>query len=136
MPARAFRPVAPVLLSLTIGLVLAARAEAQDPKPLPQLSTAVAFPNLRFDRPVAMDYPRDGSNLLFVVEQHQARIWSFLNQKSTRNKQLFLQLPDPISRDNEEGLLGLAFHPRYKENGQFFVYYSADDSKAGGPNRR
>ena len=94
---------------------------------LPRLATKVAFPNLRFDRPVALAYPADGSNLLFVVEQHAARIWSFPNQPQTTDKQLFLELPDPINRGNEEGLLGLAFHPRYKENGQFFVYYSAAD---------
>ncbi len=94
---------------------------------LPRLATKVAFPSLRFDRPVALAYPADGSNLLFVVEQHAARIWSFPNQPQTTDRQLFLELPDPINRGNEEGLLGLAFHPRYKENGQFFVYYSAAD---------
>src|SRR3954452_19632867 len=94
---------------------------------LPALATRVAFPNLRFDRPVALAYPADGSELLFVVEQHQARIWSFPDQPETTDKQLFLELPDPINRGNEEGLLGLAFHPRYKENGQFFVYYSSAD---------
>ena len=94
---------------------------------LPALTTRVAFPNLKFDRPVALAYPDDGSNLLFVVEQHQAKIWSFPNQAETSDRQLFLELPDPINRGNEEGLLGLAFHPRYKENGQFFVYYSAND---------
>ncbi len=96
--------------------------------PLPQLSTAVAFPKLRFDRPVALAYPNDGSDLLFVVEQHTATIWSFPNQQSTSDKQLFLKLPDPINRGNEEGLLGMAFHPKYKENKSFFVYYSADDN--------
>ncbi len=62
-----------------------------------------------------------------MVEQHAAKIWSFPNDRSTSDKKLFLQLPDPINRGNEEGLLGLAFHPNYKENKQFFVYYSAND---------
>src|SRR5262249_45763120 len=30
--------------------------------------------------------------------------------------------------ENEEGLLGLAFHPKYKTNGEFFVFYT--DKKA------
>jgi glucose/arabinose dehydrogenase len=117
----------------TSKILLAAPGEVAT---LPKLATVVAFPNLKFDRPVALAYPQDGRNLLFVVEQHQAKIWSFPNDKQTSDKQLFLQLPDPISRENEEGLLGLAFHPKYKENGQFFVYYSADDRKKGGPRRR
>ena len=98
---------------------------------LPALATKVAFPNLQFDRPVALAYPDDGSNLLFVVEQHTATIWSFPNDRTTSDKKLFLKLPDPINRGNEEGLLGLAFHPKYKENKQFFVYYSANDRGRG-----
>src|SRR5262249_29569796 len=60
-------------------------------------------------------------------EQHQGKIWSFPNRRQTSDKQLFLELPDPIHRGNEEGLLGLAFHPKFKENRQFFLDYSADD---------
>jgi glucose/arabinose dehydrogenase len=104
-----------------------ARAKRAEGATLPKLTTAVAFPKLRFDRPVAMAYPKDESNLLFVVEQHAKKIWSFPNERSTTDKQLFLELPDPIHRGNEEGLLGLAFHPKFKENKSFFVYYSADD---------
>jgi glucose/arabinose dehydrogenase len=74
-----------------------------------------------------MDYPRDGSNLLFIVEQHTATIWSFPRDRNTNAKRPFLKLPDKINKGNEEGLLGMAFHPRYKENKYFFVYYSADD---------
>jgi glucose/arabinose dehydrogenase len=98
---------------------------------LPRLRTEVAFPGLRFDRPVTLAYPDDGSGLLFVVEQHAARIWSFPNDPSTTDRQLFLDLPREISRDNEEGLLGLAFHPKYRDNGQFFVYYSAREGQTG-----
>lgn len=108
-------------------------AMAQQQRTVPSLSTVVAFPNLKFSRPVTLAYPNDDRNLLFVVEQHEARIQSFSNDPNTRDKQLFLQLPREISRDNEEGLLGLAFHPKYKENGQFFVYYSAQE---GPTNRR
>ena len=111
-------------------------ALAQDANPLPQMATAVAFPNLKFDRPVAMAYPNDGGNLLFVTEQHTGKVVSFPNEKETSDKQVFLELPDPMSKDNEEGLLGLAFHPKYKQNGEFFVYYSADDKAKGGPSRR
>ena len=76
---------------------------------------------------MAFAFPDDSSNLLFVVEQHTATIWSFPNDRTTSDKKRFLKLPDKINRGNEEGLLGLAFHPKYKENKQFFVYYSGDD---------
>src|SRR4051812_38426567 len=112
---------------LALNPVASPLLAAEKAATLPQLVTQVAFPNLRFDRPVAMAYPDDGSNRLFVIEQHQARIWSFPNQRPTSDKQLFLQLPDPIHRGNEEGLLGLAFHPKFRENQQFYVSYSADD---------
>jgi glucose/arabinose dehydrogenase len=126
-----------LLGSIGLALLIAPSAlSAQKAKPrgrrpaaftLPVLGTKVAFEKLQFDRPVAFADPDDGSHLFFVVEQHTATIWSFPNDRSTRDKQLFLKLPDPINRGNEEGLLGLAFHPNYKENKSFFVYYSADD---------
>ncbi len=126
--------IAPLVIALAMAPLGAASAADEA---LPRLKTEVAFPNLKFDRPVAMAYPNDGSNLLFVVEQHQGKIFSFPNDKAAdeKAKSLFLQLPDKMNKGNEEGLLGLAFHPKYKENGQFFVYYSANDSDQG-VNRR
>jgi glucose/arabinose dehydrogenase len=32
-------------------------------------------------------------------------------------------------KENEEGFLGLAFHPDYKKNGEFFVFYTPKDKK-------
>ena len=117
-----------ILASLAVCSTLPA-AEPDAPAS-PRLATRVAFPNLKFDRPVAMAYPDDGSNLLFVVEQHRPRSGRSPTTGDDPDKNLFLELPDPINRGNEEGLLGLAFHPKFKENRQFFVYYSANDKGA------
>ena len=122
---------------LALGLASPAMAAEQAPASgLPRLKTEVAFPKLTFDRPVALAYPADGSNLLFVAEQHKGIIQSFVDEPAAAEKVEFLKLPDPMNRGNEEGLLGLAFHPKYKENGQFFVYYSANDMVDGKHQRR
>ncbi len=121
--ARRGLTLASALLTATLG---SGFASADEPA-LPKLKTEVAFSNLKFDRPVALACPNDGKNLLFVVEQHKGLIQSFTDSKDASDKQEFLKLPDPINRGNEEGLLGLAFHPKYAENGEFFVYYSAKD---------
>ncbi len=42
---------------------------------------------------------------------------------------LFLNVPALVLDDHEEqGLLGLAFHPNYAQNGRFFIHYSAEGS--------
>ncbi len=114
----------------TFGIAIVSLLESQaialpQEDSVPQLTTEVAFPNLRFIRPVELTYPEDQSDLLFVVEQHRAKILSFRNDPETSDAETFLDLPTVIGRDNEEGLLGLAFHPDYAENGYFYVYYSA-----------
>lgn len=93
------------------------------PDPMP-LEAVKAFPNLKFQRPVELAYAEDGSNRLFVVEQ-QGVIRAFENRQDADEAAVFLDIRSAVLREgNEEGLLGLAFHPNYKENGQFFVYYS------------
>lgn len=95
----------------------------QSPEPMP-LEAVRAFPELTFKRPVQLTYAPDGTNRLFVVEQ-QGIIRVFENRKDVQNSQVFLDLREVTLREgNEEGLLGLAFHPKYQENGYFFVYYS------------
>ena len=51
---------------------------------------------------------------------------TFSNSADAKETSVFLDIHEKVNREgNEEGLLGLAFHPKFKENGQFFVYYSA-----------
>jgi glucose/arabinose dehydrogenase len=75
-------------------------------------------------RPLVVTHAGDGSGRRFVLDQ-SGMIHVFA-PGSTEGK-LFLDLragTAPWGKHNEEGLLGLAFHPNYKANGQFFVTYS------------
>lgn len=59
---------------------------------------------------------------LFIVEQPGTiRIF----QDGALLETPFLDITDPVgSQSNEQGLLGLAFHPNYAQNGFFFVNYT------------
>ncbi len=69
----------------------------------------------------------DGSNRLFVGSQFGQIYWIDQADTNVEEPNLFVDLSDRVEykdRENEEGLLGLAFHPKFKTNGQFFVYYT------------
>lgn len=76
--------------------------------------------------PVMATHAGDGSGRLFVVDQ--AGTIRVLDPDGTLLPTPFLDLTDRIVEVNpnfdERGLLGLAFHPDYEENGRFFVRYS------------
>jgi len=85
-----------------------------------------AFPNLTFNDPVGIYTAGDESNRIFVIEQ-PGRIKVFENNSSTTTTDMFLDITSIVDQDGgytEEGLLGLAFHPDYSENGYFYVNYT------------
>jgi glucose/arabinose dehydrogenase/predicted lipoprotein with Yx(FWY)xxD motif len=71
--------------------------------------------------PVNVAAPADGSNRIFIVERTGTiRIL----QDGELLDEPFLDISDTVRTGFlEQGLLGLAFHPNYSENGRFFVYY-------------
>jgi glucose/arabinose dehydrogenase len=73
------------------------------------------------DTPVFVTNAGDGSNRLFIVEQ-PGRIKVL--QPGATSATLFLDITTRVSTGGERGLLGLAFHPFYKNNRRFFVYYT------------
>jgi glucose/arabinose dehydrogenase len=94
-----------------------------------QVTLVEAFPGLSFSRPVDLQFAPDNSNRIFVVSQ-QGQIFSFANDSTINTMHTFLDIRDSVSRvGNEEGLLGLAFHPHYAANGYFYVYYSKNDDR-------
>lgn len=89
-----------------------------------------AYPNLRISRPIIMTGAGDGSGRLFVASQ-TGEIYVFdQNDTDVEEPELFIDLSDRVSykdRENEEGFLGLAFHPRFSQTGKFYVYYTTSD---------
>jgi glucose/arabinose dehydrogenase len=110
-----------------------------DDTPLP-LATEVAFPKLRWTgwkpvddagkqvplRPLLLTHASDGSDRVFVGIQ-QGTIHVFPNDQAATETKVFLDITSQVrysDGENEEGMLGLAFHPKYKTNGEFFVFYT------------
>ncbi|MFB6141460.1 MAG: sorbosone dehydrogenase family protein [Halosimplex sp.] len=76
-----------------------------------------------FTSPIAVEIPQSGRR--FVVDQ-PGRI--YLHDEAGLREEPFLDVSDrtvEVSGYSERGLLGLAFHPEFAENGRFFVRYSA-----------
>jgi len=71
-------------------------------------------------RPV--DLQPDGSRRLFIIEK-AGRIRIMENDQLLEAP--FLDITERVGNNgNEQGLLGLAFHPQYAQNGRFFVNYT------------
>ncbi|QDU38410.1 Quinoprotein glucose dehydrogenase B precursor [Maioricimonas rarisocia] len=77
-------------------------------------------------RSIVLTHAGDDSGRVFVAEQ-RGRIYVFENSRDVKESKVFIDLEDRVTyqdKQNEEGFLGLAFHPRYEDNGEFFVYYT------------
>lgn len=96
---------------LAILLLLAANAAAQDVVLQPLVAG--------LDQPVALTHA--GDVRLFITQQTgTVVIDDALGLRATP----FLDIRSIVLSGGERGLLSVAFHPRYRENGLFFVYYT------------
>lgn len=123
--------------SFTMGAAPSAKV---DTSPLP-IHSKLAFPNLKWTgwksetdegllrpfRPILLTNAGDGSNRIFVPSE-QGTIHVFNNTTDAQNSRVFLDISSKVVYDdkqNEEGFLGMAFDPKYKENGHLYVYYTS-----------
>jgi glucose/arabinose dehydrogenase len=121
--------------SLTVSpptVTSAARATAESvgpasARPAAQLGPGVPAVKLdlitnRLDQPVAVTHAGDGSGRLFVLEK-KGRI--VIVRAGTPDPITFIDLRPLIRIEYlEQGLLSLAFHPNYANNGLFYVHYT------------
>ncbi len=110
-----------LILSFLISLIIVSNVRAQ-------LTLENAFPNLSFNNPLDLQNSGDGTNRIFVVEQ-SGRIKVFPNSSTVTSLKTYLDITDRVSSGGEMGLLGLAFHPDYKNNGYFYVNYTVSSPR-------
>ena len=112
------------------------------------LKPTLAFPKLKWENWVPVDedgtvnrprrtleltYAPGDSKRLYVLDQG-GTIYSFEKDPEVELAKVFLEIGDRVSKwnspgGNEQGLLGLAMHPKFQENGEFFVCYTKPNFK-------
>ncbi|MBE2223983.1 MAG: PQQ-dependent sugar dehydrogenase [Anaerolineae bacterium] len=80
-----------------------------------------------FVSPVALAAPNDGTGRLFILDQ--TGVVYVLDAEGNRLPEPLLDLRSKMVELNpdydERGLLGVALHPEFVDNGRFYLYYSA-----------
>src|SRR5690606_21416940 len=98
--------------------------EAATPEPpaLEDLNVGLEVVVEGLDQPDGFAVANDGQNRLFILEQPgRVRIVA----DGALVEQPFLDITERVGDEgSEQGLLGIAFHPNYSENGRFFLNYT------------
>ena len=113
-----------------LGLCLPVAAEDKEEEKTLDVQIVRTLENVKFNRPIVVTHANDGSDRLFIAEQ-TGKIHVLPNDPDVEETKTFLNIESKVmykDNENEEGFLGLAFHPKYKENGQFFIYYTTRDA--------
>ena len=122
-------------------------ADGTAPEPVDgelDLKIVPAFPKLKWEgwtgideergrqvsmKPIVLTHANDDSNRNFVATQSGV-IHVFENDPNVEQTKIFLDLSKQVApwrKGMEEGFLGLTFHPKFKENGFFYVLYNTTD---------
>ncbi|MDB4963866.1 MAG: Glucose/sorbosone dehydrogenase-like protein [Myxococcales bacterium] len=109
-----------------------ADAPACEPAPLAACGTPVSGSNVTLRRimpnvagaPLLVTSPKNDPRM-FIVER-SGLIYVYENE--VKRATPFLDVSGSIAAGGEQGLLGLAFHPSYGCNGEFFIFYTTNAS--------
>jgi glucose/arabinose dehydrogenase len=78
-----------------------------------------------YSSPVLVTPAPGDAGVIYIVEQSGLVKRATFQDGSWRKQGTFLDLRSVVSQDGgERGLLGLAFHPRYRQNGRLYVDYT------------
>jgi len=118
----------PVLIIL--AALASAAGSATSAAEAPKIKLEPVYKGITVEKPVCLQIPNDGTGRRFLVEQ-TGKIRILPADEAGTEAALFLDMTKSIGveKDFEEGLLGLAFHPDYKENGRFYLTFSRQGPK-------
>jgi len=108
--------------ALALAVLFWGRGAGQSAAPLPGVALRQVAGGL--DSPVHLTHAGERSGRLFVVEQ-AGRIRILRDGRLLPRP--FLDLRSKVTSGGEMGLLSVAFHPRYAENGRFYVNYTTGE---------
>ena len=87
--------------------------------------------SLSFDEPTQVIHDGVLDDIVYVVEK-DGIIRSASTNRDASTKPIFLDITDRVGgTHDEEGLLSACFHPNYSENGEIYVWYTAQNPKRG-----
>ena len=144
---RILGPVAGVIAaSIVAGVAMAFGPQLQDPIPahIPPSAATVGLQQVAsgLNTPVKGTFAPDNDRTLYVIDQ-PGKIWAInvsRDDDGGGGKTLFADLSALVTPlgcfigYDERGLLGLAFHPNFEENGLFYTYTSETGTGTGGCN--
>lgn len=95
-----------------------------------ELSLNQVYTNVDTSRPISIVTPPDDSGRLFLVKQ-RGEILILPEDRSASKADVWMDFSDREMEAHqfEEGLLGLVFHPEFKQNAKYYVYYSQQGPK-------
>jgi glucose/arabinose dehydrogenase len=113
-------------LAMALAAVAAAVGMVCTPPSLAaQVGLEPLFPELEFDKPLAF-VPAPEGEAWYVVEQRGVVMRIALGNGAAT---VFVDIRDRVDDGpSEAGLLGMAFHPRFVENGTVYLSYTRDGS--------
>lgn len=94
----------------------------------PAILLTTPYPNLpSLDQPVAM-YMAPGESSAWYVVQQPGQVMRFANHPAVSSVSTFIDISGRVISGGEQGLLGMAFHPDYANNGYVYLSYTAQGS--------
>ena len=102
------------------------QAPAAAASDIPKIKATRIWKEAKLRRPIQLVQRSDNNDLVYIAEQ-SGRIVELDRSKDPVTTSTWLDYRDPVNDQfNEQGLLSMAFHPKFATDRRVFLYYSAE----------